>query len=109
MRVAIVPFLMVGEGMPSAEILGTAPVIVNLLFLGLIASLACFIIWNKVIVSLGNVTCTNYVYFNPFFTLVTATIVLGERLTPLSAAGSLAIFLGVFLAGRHKETRKDDI
>ena len=107
--VTIVPFLMVGEGMPSAEILGRTPVILNLLFLGLIASLACFIIWNKVIVSLGNVTCTNYVYLNPFFTLVTAIIVLGERLTPLSAAGSLAIFAGVFLAGRHKETKTDNI
>ena len=79
------------------------------LFLGLGASLACFIIWNKVIVSLGNVTTTNYVYLNPFFTLVAAIVILGERLTPLSAAGSLAIFAGVFLAGRYKETNKDKI
>ena len=105
----IVPFILAGEGMPSAEVLGRGPVILNLLFLGLVASLACFIIWNKVIVSLGNVSATNYVYLNPFFTLVTAIVVLGERLTPLSAAGSLAIFAGVFLAGRYKETKKVNI
>lgn len=105
----IVPFILAGDGMPSAEVLGRGPVILNLLFLGLVASLACFIIWNKVIVSLGNVSATNYVYLNPFFTLVTAIVVLGERLTPLSAAGSLAIFAGVFLAGRYKETKKVNI
>lgn len=98
----IVPFLWFGEGLPEAEILCRWPVIANLLFLGLVASLACFIIWNKVMVRLGNVTATNFVYLNPFFTLVAAVIILGERLTPLSAVGSLAIFTGVFLAGRYK-------
>ena len=98
----IIPFIW-GEGMPSAEVLSRSSVVLNLLFLGLIASLACFIIWNKVMVRLGNVTATNYVYLNPFFTLVTAVTVLGERLTPLSAAGSLAIVAGVFLAGKHKQ------
>ena len=106
--VTIIPFLLAGEGLPAPEILGRGAVIGNLLFLGLIASLACFIIWNKVMVRLGHFTATNFVYLNPFFTLIAAIIILGERLTPLSAAGSLAIFLGVFLAGRHKDitTRK---
>lgn len=35
-----------------------------MLFLGLVASLACFIIWNLVIDKLGNVTSTNYAYLN---------------------------------------------
>ena len=106
--VTIIPFLLAGEGLPAPEILGRGAVIGNLLFLGLIASLACFIICNKVMVRLGHFTATNFVYLNPFFTLIAAIIILGERLTPLSAAGSLAIFLGVFLAGRHKDitTRK---
>lgn len=104
--VTILPFLAAGEGLPGAEVLSRGTVVLNLLFLGLIASLACFIIWNKVMVELGHFTATNYVYFNPFFTLIGAVIILGERLTPLSAAGSLAIFLGVFLAGRHKELNR---
>jgi drug/metabolite transporter (DMT)-like permease len=49
---------------------------------------------------LGNYTSTNYVYLNPFFTLIASMIILGERMTVLSAAGSLAIVLGVILAGR---------
>lgn len=70
----------------------------NLLFLSLAASLGCFVLWNKVMSRLGNVTSTNYVYLNPFFTLVSAVILLGESLTLQSALGCLAIVSGVALA-----------
>ena len=72
----------------------------HLLFLGLVASLACFIIWNLVIDKLGNVTSTNYVYLNPIFTLISAMIFLGEKMTPIAAIGSAAILLGVIWAGK---------
>ena len=49
---------------------------------------------------LGNFTSTCYVYLNPFFTLVTSMIILGERMTLFSAIGSLAIVLGVILSGK---------
>ena len=96
----IIPFLFNGDRVTVAAALSQPTVILNLLFLGLIASLACFIIWNKVMAKLGNFTSTCYVYLNPFFTLVTSMIVLGERMTLLSAAGSLAIILGVILSGK---------
>ena len=51
---------------------------------------------------LGNVTSTNYVYLNPLFTLVTAALILGERMTPMSILGCAAILAGVILAGRRK-------
>ena len=73
----------------------------NLLFLGLVASLACFVAWNLVMSKLGNVTSTNYVYLNPVFTLISAMVFLGERMTPLSAVGSAAILVGVIWAGRR--------
>ncbi len=96
----IIPFV-VGREFPT-EGLARPVVIWNLLFLGIVASLVCFIVWNRVLKELGNVTATNFVYLNPFFTLATAIIVLGERLTPLSALGSLAIIAGVFIAGKFK-------
>ena len=97
----IVPF-MIGSHFPAAEL--KQPVVIwNLLFLGIIASLVCFVVWNRVLKELGNVTATNFVYLNPFFTLATAIIVLGERLTPLSALGSLSIIAGVFIAGKFKQ------
>ena len=97
----IIPFI-AGQRFPAAE-LGQPVVIWNLLFLGIVASLICFIAWNRVLKELGNVTATNFVYLNPFFTLATAIVVLGERLTPLSALGSAAIIVGVFIAGKFKQ------
>ena len=96
----IIPFLFGGDGATVASAMAQPVVILNLLFLGLIASLACFIIWNKVMSKLGGFTTTNYVYLNPFFTLITSMIILGERMTLMSAVGSLAIILGVVLAGK---------
>ena len=98
----ILPFLGVEGRTLAPEVLGQTAVWGNLLFLGLIASLVCFIAWNLVIDKLGNVTSTNFVYLNPVFTLLTAMILLGERMTPLSALGCAAILGGVIWAGASK-------
>lgn len=97
----ILPFLGGCRDSFSADILCQTAVWGNLLFLGLIASLVCFLVWNLVIDKLGNVTSTNYVYLNPIFTLLTAMALLGERMTPLAALGSVAILAGVIWAGKH--------
>ena len=85
----------------TPAVLGQTAVWSNLLFLGLAASLVCFILWNLVMDKLGNVTSTNYVYLNPVFTLITAMIFLGERMTPVAAIGCAAILAGVIWAGRR--------
>ncbi len=95
----ILPFLgRYGDSL-SPAILGQTVVWANLLFLGLVASLACFIAWNLVMDKLGNVSSTNYVYLNPVFTLITAAVLLGERLTLPAALGCAAILAGVVWAG----------
>ena len=96
----IIPFL-VGRGGFPLEALQRPGVILNLLFLALVASLACFVVWNLVMSKLGNITSTNYVYLNPVFTLITAMIFLGERMTLAGAVGSALILGGVILAGQH--------
>ena len=75
----------------------------NLLFLSVIASQLCFIVWNRVMSEIGNVTSTNYVYLNPVFTLLGAMLILGESLTTVSGLGSAMILGGVILAGIRKE------
>lgn len=77
-------------------------ILFNLFFLGLLASFIGYVVWNRVMAALGNVTSTNYIYLNPFFTLVVAVIVLGEKLTIVGTLGSLAIIGGVILAGGKK-------
>jgi len=104
--VTIIPFISVGDGsvfdMDLNNILRPA-VMWNLIFLGLIASLLCFWLWNLVMARLGNITSTNYVYLNPVFTFIAAVIILGERLSLIPALGSATIILGVFLAGKGQK------
>ncbi len=97
----ILPFLGASTDSFSPAILGQPVVWTNLLFLGIVASLLCFLAWNLAINKLGNVTSTNYVYLNPIFTLLSAMLLLGERMTPLALAGSLAILAGVIWAGKR--------
>jgi len=101
--VTILPFLPGRDPAELREVLAQPQIWPNLLFLGLCASLACFIVWNLVMSKLGNITSTNYVYLNPVFTLISAMIFLGERLTPAGAVGSALILLGVILAGQRKK------
>lgn len=98
--VTILPLL--GSSWPSASVFLRPEVWGNLLFLSVAASLCCFVLWNKVLSRIGNVTATNYVYLNPFFTLISAVILLGESLTAQSALGCFAILSGVILAGLKK-------
>ena len=78
----------------------------NLLFLSVIASLVCFVVWNRVMSRIGNVTSTNYVYLNPVFTLIGAVIILGERMTLASGIGSAMILGGVILAGLRQQDNR---
>lgn len=102
--VTILPFLDGCQSSFAPALLSQGPVWSNLLFLGIVASLVCFIAWNFVMEKLGNVTSTNYVYLNPVFTLLFAMLLLGERVTLLAALGCAAILAGVIWAGAaHSE------
>lgn len=54
----------------------------NLLFLGLIGSALCFVLWNKAFRLLGVVTTNNFIYLNPFVTVVAARLVLRSPSPP---------------------------
>lgn len=98
----ILPFLGGSRGAFSVQLLSQPTAWANLLFLGIVASLLCFLAWNYVIDKLGNITSINYVYLNPVFTLLCAMVILGERMTLLSGIGAVSILLGVIWAGNRK-------
>lgn len=75
-------------------------VLFNLLFLGVLASLICFVVWNIVLKQLGTVRASNYIYLNPLFTLIGSAAFLGEQLTVIALIGAVLILGGVYLAGR---------
>lgn len=72
----------------------------NLLFLGLIGSALCFVLWNKAFRLLGVVTTNNFIYLTPFVTAVVARLVLQEPISPLALLGAILITAGVVVSQR---------
>lgn len=100
----ILPYYIFYPTLPTAAVL-TKPVVVgNLAFLGCLASMVCFLTWNWCISKLGAVKATNWVYFNPITTMIFASWVLGEKITPYFLAGATCILLGMFVADRSTKT-----
>ena len=73
----------------------------NLLFLGVLASLVCFVVWNIILKQLGTVRASNYIYLNPLFTLIGSTVLLDEQFTVMSLMGAMLILGGVYWAGKR--------
>ena len=73
----------------------------NLLFLGVLASLVCFVVWNIILKQLGTVRASNYIYLNPLFTLIGSAVLLDEQFTVMSLMGAMLILGGVYWAGKR--------
>ena len=73
-----------------------------ILFLGLIGSGLCYVTWNLATRRLGVVVTSNYIYVNPFVTMLTAAVVLDERITPMGVAGAALIICGVVFSDRRQ-------
>lgn len=84
------------------QLLTQPQVIEWLLFLGLIASLGCFLVWNIVLRRIGIIAAGNYLYFNPVTSLFVAYWVLDEHITWLAIVGCMLTVTGVWLCNhRH--------
>ena len=99
----ILPYYLFIPGFPPIEVFSRPQVFGNLLFLGCLASMICFLTWNWCISKLGTVKATNWVYFNPITTMIFASWVLDEKITPYFLVGATCILLGMYVA--DKKTR----
>ncbi len=96
----IIPYYIFVPGFPSWQVLLRPEVLWNLLFLGVVASMLCYVAWNWVISKLGAVVATNWVYFNPITTILFAWWLLHEQITVWFLLGTVLILLGMYLAER---------
>ena len=91
-------FLSTSSGGSLPDVLRTPAILTNLLFLGCVASMICFVAWNWAMKVLGAVTTTNYVYVNPITTILFAWMILNEQITIFFLLGTLLILTGMYLA-----------
>lgn len=94
----ILPFLMAEPVHANVQLLLKPAVFLNLLFLSLIASMLGYISWNLATRRLGVVRVTTYIYFSPVITLITANLLLHERITLVAMIGAFLIVGGVYFA-----------
>ncbi len=73
----------------------------NLLFLGVVASMLCYLLWNAAMYHLGAVRTTNYIYLNPLITIITAAICINEQISPITLLGAALILYGMWRAERN--------
>lgn len=98
--VTILPYYLIYPGFPAMQIILSSQVLWNLLFLGVVASMVCFLVWNWVIHQLGAVVATNWVYFNPITTILFAWWLLHEQITPWFLCGTVLILTGMYLCDK---------
>ncbi len=96
----ILPYYIFVPGLPPVQVFSKPQVLGNLVFLGCLASMICFLTWNWCISKLGAVKATNWVYFNPITTMIFASWVLGEKITPYFLVGAVCILLGMYVADK---------
>lgn len=74
--------------------------IVNIIFLGFVASGLCFVFWGKACKIVGTVQISCALYLIPVVTAVFAFMLLGEKMTLLGAAGAVITIAGLFISRR---------
>ena len=102
---SMTPYFLLRPGLGLHLLVGKPLLLANLLFLGSIASMLCFVAWNWVLKKLGAVAATNYVYLNPVTTIVFAWLILSEQITVYFLLGTLLILFGMLLVdlpNRHR-------
>ena len=94
------PIMLVqGGGLPF-EAMKEPKMLLNLLFLGILGSGICYVLWSKAVLRLGVVKTNNYIYVNPFVTLLTGAVFLSEPITPMGIFGALLIISGVVICSK---------
>jgi drug/metabolite transporter (DMT)-like permease len=75
-------------------------VILNILFLGLLASALCYVMWNKAVKLIGAIKTSNYIYLIPLITMVASVLILDEKVNGIMLLGGLLILSGVYIGER---------
>ena len=73
-------------------------------YLCFLSSALAYLFWNNSVEGLGAARTSYFIYIEPFSTLVSAYIMLGEPVAPVAFAGGLLIMAGVYFVNMNKDT-----
>lgn len=99
-----VPMLILsGQWDMPLECLGQMDTLFSIIFLGVLGSGVSYVLWNMATRNLGVIKVNSYIYVNPFVTMITAGIFLGEPVTLMGVVGAMMIIGGVILGVTEKK------
>ena len=90
-----------GEGVAAIRMLGFGD-LCGLLYLGLICSAVCYLMWNEAITELGAMKTNLYVYAVPVVTMLASALLLGERITGAGMIGVALVVGGMILSSLER-------
>jgi drug/metabolite transporter (DMT)-like permease len=96
----MVPFILFTDFEFGLARLTTPGNLVSILYLGVGASAFGFALWNLAVKVLGAVRTTIYIYAIPVVTVISSALFLGERITWISATGTILALAGLFISER---------
>ena len=99
---SMIPYIILHPDLNIQLVINKPTLLANLLFLGCVASMLCYVAWNWVLKRLGAVVATNYVYLNPVTTIVFAWMVLNELITVWFIIGTVLILYGMYLVNTKR-------
>ncbi|MBU2572908.1 MAG: DMT family transporter [Elusimicrobia bacterium] len=73
-------------------------------YLGVLSSALAYTFWNNSVETLGPVTSSYFIYIQPFFTVLSAYLFIGEPPAAGAFAGGLLIMAGVYFVNLNKNS-----
>ena len=101
------PLLALEDTQINMDVLRQPAVWGNLLYLGLVSSMAAHFIWGITVKRIGAVRASNYFYLSPIISMIAAAIWFGERTNAIAYIGCVLILAGVIMAEKFKRTPVD--
>lgn len=77
--------------------------LLEILFLGLLGSCLCYVLWNFSLKEIGIVKSNLFLYIMPCVTMIAGYLVFDETITVIAIAGMLLIVFGMYVANRYTE------
>ena len=101
--------LALAEGRPiDIDSLLSVKSILEVAFLAVLGSCACFVIWNHSIKTLGVVNSNAYLYIMPVITMIAGAIAFDENITLMAIIGTILIIGGLMINNFSRTKNKKD-
>ena len=98
------PLLLFEDGGPAGIRLLKFHDICGLLYLSLLCSALCYLMWNEALVEIGAMTANLYVYAVPVVTMIAGAVFLGESITWGGVIGVVLVIGGMLLSTLNRRS-----